>query len=89
MDVSEPEKIASEPPLLCPPSVPQALWDRIPEARRREALEDAAKNLRRAIHPEHSVIAFLERLGIAVPAAPPPAAPASFIKPSPRPWERQ
>lgn len=87
MDVSEPDKIAPEPPPPCPPSVPQALWDRVPEGRRREALEDAARNLRRAIHPEHSVLVFLERLGIAAPA-PVQEAPASFIKPKARPWEK-
>lgn len=86
MDVSEPEKIAPEPPPSCPPSVPQELWDRIPEARRREALEDAAKNLRRAIHPEHSVLAFLEKLGLSTPAKP-VVAPEPFGKPRMRPWE--
>jgi hypothetical protein len=86
MDVSEPDKIAPEPPTPCPPSVPQGLWDRVPESRRREALEDAAKNLRRAIHPEHSVIAFLERLGLAAPTKP-VVAPEPFGKPRERPWE--
>jgi len=88
MDVSEPDKIAPEPAPPCPPSVPQALWDRVPEARRREALEDAAKNLRRAIHPEHSVLAFLERIGVAAPSAQPEQPPAPFGRPNTKTWEK-
>jgi hypothetical protein len=59
----------------------------VPECRRREALEDAAKNLRRAIHPEHSVLAFLERIGVAASSAQQDSSPSSFGRPNKKNWE--
>jgi len=44
---------------LCPPSVPEALWDRVPEERRQEAIEFAAKQLRRGVHPEEAFEEFV------------------------------
>jgi hypothetical protein len=67
MDTKEVEEIEAEEPPICPPSISGQLWALIPEARRRAALEEAASNLRRAIHPEDSVLAFLARLGISPP----------------------
>jgi hypothetical protein len=65
MDVMEPDTIKPAPPPPCPPSVPDALWELVPSDRRQEALEFAARNLRRAFHPELSVRTFLKRIGVA------------------------
>ncbi|MCW5710612.1 hypothetical protein [Shinella sp.] len=46
----------------CPPSVSQALWLRVPEKRRQEAIEFAARGLRRGIHPEDALEDFLSSI---------------------------
>ena len=55
------------PPIAihCPPSVSDELWQQVPKDRQREAVEYAARGLRRGVHPEESMEDFLSGIAIA------------------------
>lgn len=80
MEKSEAAANDAEP--RCPPSVSGELWDLIPRAARKEAIRRAARDLRRAVHPEASLRAFLAERGIVVAgkAAAGAAAPSDWFK---------
>lgn len=85
MDETKPDRKEVQEEVLCPPSVPEDLWELVPTERRREFLEAAAVNLRRAIHPETTVLEMLDAIGTGrpkPPAVPPPAAAVPFRPPS-------
>lgn len=56
VDVNEPLDFDVE----CPPSVPEELWNSIPKNNRRDFIIEAAKNLRRGIHPIDTLEGFLK-----------------------------
>jgi hypothetical protein len=66
MDSSEIVEKETAQTIPCPPSISKAVWDSVPADEKANALEFAAKCLRRAIHPEKGVVIFLKRRGIYV-----------------------
>lgn len=48
----------------CPPSVPKSLWRRVPDDRKQEAIEYAAKKLIRGIHPEDAFEEFVSSIAL-------------------------
>lgn len=59
MEDSNTELSPVEEVVDCPPSVSPELWAKVPQSRRREALERAAKGLRKGVHPEISITDFV------------------------------
>lgn len=45
-----------------PPSVADDIWEAIPEGKRYEAIMAAAIGLRRGIHPDNTLIGFINKL---------------------------
>ena len=64
---TELDTIELEAEVICPPSVSQSIWLAIPLDRRKEAVELAAINLRRAIHPDNTLEEFLLFIGVELP----------------------
>ncbi len=55
-DINEPLDFDVE----CPPSVPEELWNKIPKNKRKDFIVEAAKNLRKGIHPVDTLEDFLK-----------------------------
>lgn len=68
------------PSALRPPSVPEYLWDAIPDGLRGGFIRTAAIELRKGIHPADTIEELLAENGLPVPAAP---APAPAVRPVP------
>lgn len=67
-----------------PPSVSESLWNAVPPGLRAEFLARTAKELRRGVHPEESIVAQLESRGLNRPvkAAPGTKRPAARKPPN-------